>query len=56
MSRKMIKYTKEFKTKLVLEVLQGEKAINEIVSKYNIILYVWYYKILYQELRDCSFL
>ena len=37
MSRKMTKYTTEFKTKIVLEVLKGEKTLNEIASKYNII-------------------
>ena len=37
MSRKMTKYTTEFKTKVVLEVLKGENTLNEIASKYNII-------------------
>lgn len=37
MSRKMTKYSTEFKTKIVLEVLQGDKTINEIASEYNII-------------------
>ena len=37
MSRKMTKYTTEFKTKIVLEVLKGESTLNEIASKYNII-------------------
>ncbi len=37
MSRKMTKYTTEFKTKIVLEVIKGEKTLNEIASKYNII-------------------
>jgi len=37
MSRKMTKYTTEFKTKIVLEVLKGENTLNEIASKYNII-------------------
>jgi len=35
MSRKMTKYTTEFKTKIVLEVLKGESTLNEIASKYN---------------------
>lgn len=29
-------YTPEFKTKLVLEILQGEKELNEIASEYRI--------------------
>ncbi|RLA77229.1 MAG: hypothetical protein DRG78_17755 [Epsilonproteobacteria bacterium] len=37
MSRKMTKYSTEFKTKIVLEVINGENTLNEIVSKYNII-------------------
>ena len=37
MSRKMAKYTTEFKTKIVLEVIKGEKTLNEIASQYNII-------------------
>ena len=37
MSRKMKRYSTEFKTKIVLEVLQGDKTLNEIGSEYNII-------------------
>ena len=37
MSRKMTKYTTEFKTKLVLEVLKNERTLNEIATEYNII-------------------
>jgi len=37
MSRKMKQYSTEFKTKIVLEVLQGDKTINEIASANNII-------------------
>ena len=37
MSRIMTKYSTEFKTKIVLEVLKGENTLNEIASKYNII-------------------
>ena len=37
MSRKMKQYSTEFKTKIVLEVLQGDKTLNEIASKHNII-------------------
>ena len=37
MSRKMTQYSAEFKTKIVLEVLKGDKTINEIASEYNII-------------------
>ena len=33
----MTKYSTEFKTKIVLEVLQGDKTLNEIASEYNII-------------------
>ena len=33
----MAKYTTEFKTKVVLEVIKGEKTLNEIASEYNII-------------------
>ena len=33
----MTQYSAEFKTKIVLEVLKGEKTINEIASEYNII-------------------
>ncbi|MEA2111213.1 MAG: IS3 family transposase [Campylobacterota bacterium] len=37
MSTKRKTYTAEFKAKLVLEVLEGEKTINEIASAYEII-------------------
>ncbi len=37
MSRKRTTYSAEFKTKLVLEVLKGEKTLNEIASANNII-------------------
>jgi putative transposase len=37
MSRKMTKYSTQFKTKIVLEVLREEKTLNEIASEYNII-------------------
>ncbi len=33
----MTHYTAEFKTKIVLEVLAGEKTLNEIASEYNIV-------------------
>ena len=36
MSRKRTIYTTEFKTKLVLELLKGEKTLNEIASKNNV--------------------
>jgi len=36
MSRKRTTYSTELKTKLVLELLQGEKTLNEIASKNNI--------------------
>ena len=37
MSRKMKQYSTEFKTKIVLEVLQGDRTLNEIASAHNII-------------------
>ena len=33
MSKKMTKYSTEFKTKIVLEVIKGENTLNEIASK-----------------------
>ena len=36
MSKKRRNFTAEFKTKVVLEVLSGEKTLSEISSKYNI--------------------
>ncbi len=37
MSKKRTVYSTEFKIKLVLEVLQGEKTLNEIAIKYNVV-------------------
>ena len=37
MSKKRKTYTAEFKAKLVLELLEGEKTLNEIASKYDIL-------------------
>ena len=37
MSRKRKTYTADFKAKCVLELLEGEKTLNEIASKYNIL-------------------
>ncbi|MCT7447175.1 transposase [Aliarcobacter skirrowii] len=37
MSRKMTQNSAEFITKIALEVLKGDKTINEIASEYNII-------------------
>jgi len=37
MSRKITHYSAEFKTKIVLEVLQGDKTLNEIATTYNIL-------------------
>ena len=37
MSKKATKYSTQFKTKLVLEILKGENTLNEIASKYNVI-------------------
>ena len=39
----MTQYSAEFKTKIVLEVLKGDKTINEIAS--NIILFQRIFKI-----------
>ena len=36
MSKKRRTYTPEFKTKLVLELLEGEKTLNEIASHYDV--------------------
>jgi putative transposase len=37
MSTKRKTYSADFKAKLVLEVLNGEKTINEIASKYEVL-------------------
>ena len=37
MSRKRKTYSAEFKAKLVLEIIEGEKTLNEIASKYEIL-------------------
>jgi putative transposase len=37
MSRKRTTYTADFKAKIVLEVLDGEKTLNEIASKYELL-------------------
>ena len=37
MSKRRKTYTPEFKTKVVLELLEGEKTLNEIASKYEIL-------------------
>lgn len=36
MSRKRRNYSPEFKTKIVLEVIRGEKKLNEIASEHSI--------------------
>ena len=36
MSKKRKSYSADFKAKLVLEVLEGEKTINEIASAYEV--------------------
>lgn len=36
MSKKRTSYSSAFKTKLVLEVLQNNKTLNEIGSEYNV--------------------
>ena len=37
MSRKRITYTAEFKAKLVLEVLEGTKTLNEIATQHELL-------------------
>ncbi len=37
MSRKRTTYTADFKAKVVLGVLEGDKTLNEIASKYNLL-------------------
>jgi len=37
MSRKRTTYSADFKAKVVLEVLENEKSINEIASKYSLL-------------------
>ena len=37
MSKKRKSYSADFKAKLVLEVLEGEKTINEIASSYEVL-------------------
>lgn len=37
MSKKRKSFSADFKVKLVLEVLEGEKIINEIASKYEVL-------------------
>jgi len=37
MSRKRKTYTAEFKTKVVLKLLKGDKTLNEIASQYEIL-------------------
>ena len=37
MSKKRRNFTAEFKAKVVLELLEGEKTLNEVASKYNIL-------------------
>jgi putative transposase len=37
MSRKRTTYSAEFKAKIVLEILEGEKTLNEIASKYDLL-------------------
>jgi len=37
MSKKRRNFTVEFKVKVVLELLKGDKTLNEIASKYNVL-------------------
>jgi putative transposase len=38
-SRKRKTYSPDFKAKVVLELLEGDQTINEIASKYEILVY-----------------
>lgn len=37
MSKKRITYTADFKAKVIIELLEGDKTINEIASKYDLL-------------------
>ena len=37
MSKKRTTYSAEFKAKTVLEILEGEKTLNEIASQYSLL-------------------
>ena len=37
MNRKRKTYSADFKAKLVLELLEGEKTVNEVASKYEVL-------------------
>ena len=37
MSRKRKTYSADFKAKLVLELLEGDKTVNEVASKYEVL-------------------
>ncbi|MDQ7031547.1 MAG: transposase [Desulfonauticus sp.] len=37
MSKKRINFSAEFKAKVVLELLEGDKILNEIANKYNLL-------------------
>jgi len=37
MSRKRTTYSADFKAKLVLEILESEKTLNEIASQYEVV-------------------
>ncbi len=38
MSKKRRQFSAEFKAKIVLELLEGDKTLNEIASKYDLLL------------------
>jgi transposase-like protein len=38
MSKKRRNFSAEFKAKVVIELLEGEKTVSEIASKYNLLL------------------
>ena len=35
MSKKRVTYTADFKAKVIIELLEGDKTVNEIASKYE---------------------
>jgi transposase-like protein len=38
MSKKRRQFSAEFKTKVVLELLEGEQTLNQVASKYDVII------------------
>jgi len=57
MSKKRRNFTAEFKAKVVLELLEGDKTVNEIASKYNLLpksLQQWKKQFLENAVLDLS--